>query len=63
MERLEAFEQMLLDIKKQADYELKQMEKLKAAGKEKSATYRQYFGNRMLYRMILEKYREYGLLE
>ncbi len=63
MERLEAFEQMLLDIKKQADYELEQMEKLKAAGKEKSATYRQYFGNRMLYRMILEKYREYGLLE
>lgn len=63
MERLEAFEQMLSDIKKQAEYELEQMEQLKAAGKEKSATYRQYFGNRMLYKMVLEKYREYGLLE
>ena len=38
------------------------MEKLKAQGKEKSATYRQYFGNRMLFKMILEKYREYGLI-
>lgn len=63
MERLEAFEQMLSDIKKQAEQELAQMERLKAAGKEKSATYRQYFGNRMMYQMILEKYREYGLLE
>lgn len=63
MERLEAFEQMLLDIKKQAEQELAQMERLKAAGKEKSATYRQYFWNRMMYQTILEKYREYGLLE
>lgn len=38
------------------------MKKLKAAGKEKSATYRQFFGNRMLYNMILEKYKEYGLI-
>ncbi len=63
MERLEAFEQMLSDIRKQSDYEMTQMEKLKAAGKEKSATYRQYFGNRLLYKTILEKYKEYGLIE
>lgn len=63
MERLELFEKMLCDIKKQADYENEQMERLKAAGKEKSATYRQYFGNRMLYKKMLDKYREYGLLE
>lgn len=63
MERLEAFEKMLSDIRKQSDYEAAQMEKLKAAGKEKSATYRQYFGNRMLYKMMLDKYKEYGLIE
>lgn len=63
MERLESFEKMLDDIKKQAEYEREQMEKLKAEGKEKSATYRQYFGNRMFYKMIRDKYREYGLLE
>ena len=39
------------------------MDRLKAEGKEKSATYRQFFGNRMLYKMMLDKYKEYGLLE
>ena len=57
------FESMLADIQKQSEYERKRMEKLKSEGKEKSATYRQYFGNRMLYKMILEKYREYGLID
>ncbi|MGN0495181.1 MAG: hypothetical protein ACI4GW_03025 [Lachnospiraceae bacterium] len=63
MERLEAFELMLSDIQKQSEYEMIQMKKLKSEGKEKSATYRQYFGNRMLYKMILEKYKEYGLID
>ena len=63
MERLEAFEKMLSDIQRQAEYESQKMKELKAAGKEKTATYRQYFGNRMLYKVMLDKYREYGLLE
>ena len=63
MERIDAFEKMLSDIQKQAQYESNKMEELKAAGKEKTATYRQYFGNKMLYKMMLDKYREYGLLE
>ena len=62
MERLEAFEAMLADIQNQAEFEKRQMEELKAAGKEKTVTYRQYFGNRMIYKMMLDKYREYGLL-
>lgn len=62
MTRLEAFEKMLGDIKNQAEYEEKQMKELKAAGKEKTASYRQYLGNKMLYKMIIDKYREYGLL-
>ena len=63
MERLEAFEKMLADIEKQAAYEKQKMEELRIAGKEKSATYRQYLGNRMLYRMMLERYKAYGLLD
>lgn len=63
MERLAAFETMLSDIQKQSAYEREQMEKLKSQGKEKSATYRQYFGNCMLYKMMLEKYKEYGLID
>lgn len=62
MERSEAFEEMLSDIKKQAEYETEQLKRLKAAGKEKSATYRQYLGNRMLYNMMLEMYKKYGLI-
>ena len=63
MDRLAAFERMLTDIRRQAAYEKEQMEALKAAGREKSATYRQYFGNRVLYQMMLEKYEEYGLID
>ena len=63
MERLEAFEKMLSDIQRQAEYESQKMKELKAAGKEKTATYRQYFGHRMLYKMMLDKYKEYGLLD
>ena len=63
MERLEAFEKMLSDIQRQAEYESQKMKELKAVSKEKTATYRQYFGNRMLYKMMLDKYKEYGLLD
>lgn len=63
MDRLAAFEKMLSDIQKQSEYEKEQMDTMKAAGKEKTATYRQYLGNRMLYKMMMEKYREYGLIK
>ena len=63
MDRLEAFEAMLAGLQKQAAYEKEQMELLKAAEKEKSATYRQYFGNRMIYSQMLALYRQYGLIE
>ena len=62
MDRLEAFEKMLAQIVSQAEYETARMEKLKAAGKEKSATYRQYFANRLVYRQMLDTYRKYGLI-
>lgn len=63
MDRLAAFEAMLSEIQKQAAYEMAQMEKLKAEGKEKSATYRQYFGNKLIYKSMLELYRKYQLID
>lgn len=63
MERLEAFEKMLDDLKVQAAYEENQMEQLKAAGREKSATYRQFFGNRLFYKQLLNTYKKYGLMD
>lgn len=62
MDRLAAFETMLADIQKQAATEAAQMEALKAAGKEKTVTFKQLLANRLTYKLILDKYREYGLL-
>ena len=63
MDRLESFEKMLAEIIEQVEYEQAEMDRLKKAGKEKTATNKQYFGNRMLYKMMLEKYKQYGLLD
>lgn len=63
MDRLEVFEKMLKDIIEKSESEKQKMDELKAQGKEKTATYRQYAGNRLMYSRILMIYREYGLLE
>ena len=62
-ERLAAFERMLADV--QANYaELTaRMEKLKAEKKEKSATFRQYWSNKMTCQYMLSMYQQYGLME
>ena len=36
------------------------MDELKAQGKEKTAAYRQYMGNRLMYSRILDLYKQYG---
>ncbi len=63
MDRLQAFETMLGEIQKQYASEKKAMDELKAQGKEKTATYRQYMGNRLMYTRILDLYAQYGLLQ
>ena len=51
------------EILKQAETEQNRMDQLRAQGKEKSATYRQYLGNRLFYSRVKDLYRKYGLLE
>ena len=51
------------EILKQAETEQNRMDQLRAQGKEKSATYRQYLGNRLFYNRVKDLYRKYGLLE
>ena len=63
MERIEAFEAMLQAALAQSEAERQKMEALKARGREKSATYRQYLGNRLFYNRLFALYREYGLLD
>lgn len=61
-DRLNAFENMLADI--QADYEFKTAEiaRLKAEGKEKTVTFKQYLADKLLYQRILSIYEDHGLL-
>lgn len=59
--RLEAFEKMLADIEKNYSDMQQKMDALKAQGKEKSATYRQLMGNKLMYKQILFMYELYGL--
>jgi len=63
LDRLDAFEAMLADLKKQMEDEKREMDRLKAEGREKSAAYRQYFANRLFYQMMMDRYRQYGLTE
>ena len=63
MERLEAFEAMMKMVLEQSDKERIEMEKLKVQGREKSATYRQYMGNRLFYNRLIALYKDYGLLD
>ena len=61
--RLENFEKMLQAVQREyADIEEK-MERLKAEGKKKSATYRQYMGRKMMYQNMLGMYRLYGVIK
>lgn len=61
--RLKAFEDMLAAILRQYGDTTEKMAKLKAAGKEKTVTYRQLFANKLQLQAMLSYYRAYGLLE
>ena len=62
-ERLEAFERMLADVQKNYGEFTARMDKLKAEGKEKSATFRQYWSNKMTCQYMLSMYKDYGLID
>lgn len=61
--RLEAFEKMMKAVRENYENADQKMKKLKAEGREKSATYRQLMGNKMQYQNMLSMYEIYGLLE
>lgn len=62
-ERLAAFEKMLAAVRASCAKTDGKMRRLRAEGKEKTATYRQLMGNRMVYQNMLTLYRAYGLME
>lgn len=58
-----AFERMLDDVRRQYAELTARLEQLKAEGKTKSATFRQYWGNKMTCQYVLSLYWDYGLLD
>ena len=61
--RLEAFEKMLTAVQNEYAAASGKMAQLKAAGKEKTATYRQLMANKLRLQELLAMYQTYGLLE
>ena len=61
--RLDSFEKMLLSVREQFDEKSRKLTELKNTGKEKTATYRQLFAEKMQLGNMLAMYRLYGLIE
>lgn len=62
-EREEKFEKMLLAIQKEYNDTITKMEQLRAAGKIKTATYKQLMGTKITLQNMLSRYEIYGLLD
>lgn len=63
LSRLDSFEAMLASVKAQYRDATEKIKKLKAEGKEKTATYRQLLGNKLQLGSMLTMYRVYGLTD
>lgn len=61
--REEKFEAMLQSVQREYETTLQKMEKLKGERKEKTATYRQLMGDKLMLQNILSRYKIYGLLD
>ena len=61
--REEKFEEMLHAIQKEYKDTVSKMEQLRAAGKIKTATYKQLMGTKIMLQNMLSRYEIYGLLE
>ena len=62
-DREEKFEKMLSDVRKTYSDIIECMEKLRAEGKTKTATFRQLMGDKLFYQNVLSMYKIYGLTE
>lgn len=61
--RLANFEKMMAAVEKSYGDTVAQMEKLKAAGRVKSATYGQLMGNKLMYQNMMALYKLYDLYD
>lgn len=61
-DRLQAFEAVLAEVQQDLAFKTNEIEKMKAQGKEKTATFKQYLADKLLYQRILSLYEKHGLL-
>lgn len=63
MTREEKFEAMLTYVQEQHQVCVDKMAALKAQGKEKTVSYREAMGNKLIYQQMLTTYKLFGLIE
>ena len=61
LERLAAYDRMYADLLKERDKVLSDMEKLRAAGKNKGATYQQLLAQKLTLQNIIGRFEIYGI--
>ena len=63
LERLAAYDRMYADLLKERDKVLSDMEKLRAAGKNKGATYQQLLAQKLTVQNLIGRFEIYGIRE
>lgn len=63
LERLAAYDRMYADLLKERDKVLHDMERLRAAGKNRGATYQQLLAQKLTVQNLLGRFEVYGIKE
>ena len=63
LERLAAYDRMYADLLKERDKVLSDMEKLRAAGKNRGATYQQLLAQKLTVQNLIGRFEIYGIKE
>ena len=61
LERLAAYDRMYADLLKERDKVLSDMEKLRAAGKNRGATYQQLLAQKLTLQNLIGRFEIYGI--
>ena len=63
LERLAAYDRMYADLLRERDKVLADMDKLRAAGKNKGATYKQLLAQKLTVQNLIGRFEIYGIKE
>ena len=63
LERLAAYDRMYADLLKEREKVLSDMDKLRAAGKNKGATYQQLLAQKLTVQNLIGRFEVYGIRE